>query len=254
MSANLKSSLFYEKNFRWRAGEITRLEGFSDAVFAFAVTLLVVSLEVPHTFSELALLMKGFVAFAICFALLANVWREHTVFFRRYGLQTPFVMFMNCVLLFLVLFYVYPLKFLFTYLVGEWTGGAFSVSHSSQPALTVAQVPALMSMYGLGFAAVYFVLVALYLYAYRLRAELQLDDIEVLKTKSSIIHHSALMIIGTFSTLLALTLPARLSGLSGFVYFLIPVHFTIAGSILGKRLRALEQSRLSQAVAAAHSA
>ena len=29
----------WEENFRWRAGEITRLEGFSDAVFAFAVTL-----------------------------------------------------------------------------------------------------------------------------------------------------------------------------------------------------------------------
>jgi len=40
------------RNFRWRGGEITRLEGFTDAVFAFAVTLLVVSLEVPHTFEN----------------------------------------------------------------------------------------------------------------------------------------------------------------------------------------------------------
>jgi hypothetical protein len=29
-----------EKHFRWRGGRITRLEGFTDAVFAFAVTLL----------------------------------------------------------------------------------------------------------------------------------------------------------------------------------------------------------------------
>jgi hypothetical protein len=34
-----------EPHFRWRGGEITRLEGFTDAVFAFAVTLLVYSLN-----------------------------------------------------------------------------------------------------------------------------------------------------------------------------------------------------------------
>jgi uncharacterized membrane protein len=63
--------------FRWRGGEVTRLEGFSDAVFAFAVTLLVVSLEVPRTFTELAVAMRGFFAFAICFALLFAIWYEH---------------------------------------------------------------------------------------------------------------------------------------------------------------------------------
>ena len=33
--------------FRWRSREISRLEGLSDAVFGFAITLLIVSLEVP---------------------------------------------------------------------------------------------------------------------------------------------------------------------------------------------------------------
>src|SRR6516225_4095824 len=103
-----------EPHFRWRGGEITRLEGFTDAVFAFAVTLLIVSLEVPRTFSQLAQTMKGFVPFAVCFGLLAHVWYRHYIFSRRYGLQTPYTVFLNSVLLFVVLFYVYPLKFLFT--------------------------------------------------------------------------------------------------------------------------------------------
>src|SRR5215471_12135256 len=94
-----------EKHFRWHAGEITRLEAFTDAAFAFAVTLLVVSLEVPKTFSELAGAMKGFVAFAICFTILVQVWYEHYIFSRRYGLQTRYTVFLNSVLIFVVLFY-----------------------------------------------------------------------------------------------------------------------------------------------------
>jgi hypothetical protein len=54
-----------EPHFRWRGGEITRLESFTDAVFAFAVTLPAVSLEVPRTFEELLVAMNGFFRFAI---------------------------------------------------------------------------------------------------------------------------------------------------------------------------------------------
>ena len=48
----------HEKDFHWRGNEIARIEGLSDAVFGFAVTLLVVSLEVPKTFNELSELMR----------------------------------------------------------------------------------------------------------------------------------------------------------------------------------------------------
>src|ERR1700737_2361186 len=95
-----------EPHFRWRGGEITRLEGFTDAVFAFAVTLLVVSLEVPRTFAELVIAMRGFLAFAICFVLLFLIWYEHYVYSRRYGLDDTTVVWLNGALIFVVLFYV----------------------------------------------------------------------------------------------------------------------------------------------------
>ena len=46
--------------FRWRSHEVSRTEGLSDAVFGFAITLLVVSLEVPKTYGELMQTMRGF--------------------------------------------------------------------------------------------------------------------------------------------------------------------------------------------------
>src|SRR5712691_4462845 len=109
--------------FRWRSHDISRIEGLSDAVFAFAVTLLVVSLEVPKTFTELAAAMRGFGAFAISFTLLFMIWFNQYKFFRRYGLQDTISVCLNAVLLFVVLFYVYPLKFLFSYLMNVFTGG-----------------------------------------------------------------------------------------------------------------------------------
>src|SRR3982751_30202 len=95
-----------EERFFWRGQEVLRIEGFSDGVFAFAVTLLVVSLQVPNTFDELLATMRGFFAFAICFWMLFVVWYEHYKFFRRYGLKDNLTMQLSAVLLFVVLFYV----------------------------------------------------------------------------------------------------------------------------------------------------
>src|SRR5216684_1017189 len=98
----------HEPEFRWRGREIARIEGLSDAVFAFAVTLLVVSLEVPRTFEELSDTMLGFPAFGVCFTLLMLIWYAQHTFFRRYGMQDIQTIALNLALLFLVLLYVYP--------------------------------------------------------------------------------------------------------------------------------------------------
>src|SRR3712207_792804 len=114
--------LSHHNEIPWRSHEILRIEGISDAVFAFAVTLLVISLEVPRTFTELWEVMHGFLAFAVSFALLFQIWYAQHLFFRRYALQDRLTITLNAVLLFCVLFYVYPLKFLFAFLVSGFFG------------------------------------------------------------------------------------------------------------------------------------
>jgi len=239
-----------EKHFRWRGGEITRLEGFTDAVFAFAVTLLVVSLEVPHTFAELIAAMKGFVAFAICFAVLVQVWYYHYIFSRRYGLQTTYTVFLNAVLIFVVLFYVYPLKFLFTLVVGEFSGGRTIAPAQLHEMITAEnQASILMVIYSLGFTAVFVLVALLYHYAYTKRVELELNEYETLRTRHAVIFYLSFASIGALVIVAALLLPYRYAGLAGLLYCLNAVVGFTAGSILGKRER-LALERMQSAAAA----
>jgi uncharacterized membrane protein len=99
-----------EEHFRWRGSEVSRVEGFTDAVFAFAVTLLVVALEVPHTFEGLMDVVRGFPAFILCFILLMTFWNAHYRYHRRYGIESAFSRVITMAIIVLVLFYVYPLK------------------------------------------------------------------------------------------------------------------------------------------------
>jgi uncharacterized membrane protein len=229
-----------EEDFRWRGEDVSRIEGFSDAVFAFAVTLLVVSLEVPKTFDELLATMRGFFAFAICFYLLLIVWYEHYKFFRRYGLRDVPIQFLNGAMLFLVLMYVYPLKFLFTLLIEEIFGFAESET------IDLSQWPQLMVIYGAGFVAIQLVFVLMYLRAYSLRATLELDARELSVTREEI--QSALLNIsvGLASVAIAVLGGERLLVWAGYVYLLVFPLQTINGRVMGSR-RKKESSSHSQA-------
>jgi uncharacterized membrane protein len=216
-----------EAGFRWRGHEVTRLEGFTDAVFAFAVTLLVVSLEVPKTYPELLEAMRGFPAFGICFALLAVVWYEHYRYFRRYGLENAMAVMLNCALLFCVLLYVYPLKFMFT-------------AAMSRNAYAEQEIRMLFTIFSAGFSAVFGVFWLLYRYAWSCRKELELTPLEQLRTRHSMMDQSAMVLLGIASILLAQLGSSSAVSMTGLIYFAIPVYHTIAGRIWGRRERSLQ--------------
>ena len=233
------------KKFRWRSHEISRTEGLSDAVFGFAITLLVVSLEVPKTFGELMQTMRGFGAFAISFTLLFMIWFNQYKFFRRYGLEDNLTVCLNAILLFVVLFYVYPLKFLFTFLVSLFTGGGGRV-HLPGGVETfmvdsVDQVSVLMIIFGAGYIAVFGVFVLLYWHAYRQRGALELNELEVFDTRGDIQESALNVAVGTLSVAVAILGRGRYSFVAGMVYMLNAIVLPVHGTLMGKRRRKLEE-------------
>jgi uncharacterized membrane protein len=215
--------------FRNRGEDISRLEGFSDTAFGFAITLLVVSLAAPTRFAELLQLMRGLPAFAVTFFLVATIWYSQYTFFRRYGLGDFATVVLNLVLLFVVLFYVYPLKFLFGL-----------VFQPRADAIRDQDVPTLFLIYGIGFAAVSLVLALLYVHAFRHRAQLQLTPWEEFVTRLSVADNLAMMCVGLLSASLAQVVPAPYTAtVAGFAYFSIALPKTIIGSMRGRRARSL---------------
>jgi uncharacterized membrane protein len=229
--AEHRRGLLPEPYFRWRGGEITRLEAFCDVVFGFALTLLVVSLEVPHSYAEMMAVVRGFVPFAVCFAQLIMIWLGHYRFSRRFGLEDPYTVFLNIVLLFLVLFYVYPLKFVFAFVFAELTGS------DAARGLEFWQVEVMMRVYAIGFAAVFSLFALLYAHAYKLRNELQLNSVEVLQTRSMIQENIIMVVVGTVSFALTYKSPA----MAGWWYFVLGPALGIHGAVYGKRTRLLAE-------------
>jgi hypothetical protein len=229
-----------------RRHEITRVEAFSDAVFAFALTLLVVSLDVPQSYTELIRLMAGFVPFACSFALLTWIWYQHNVFFRKYGLQDPYTVTLNAILLFVVLFYVYPLKFLFTAFFAY-----FIPVLDIRLGISPAQLGTIFAIYGAGFVLIFLMFGLLYLQAYRRRGQLELSTLEVFDVRATGGEHLVSAGVGGIATAIALLAPPPYPVLSGFSYFLMgPAHY-VYGMQVGKRRRALEESLAAPQVAAA---
>ena len=198
-----------------RRREVSRVEGFSDAVFAFAITLLVVSLEVPRTFHDLMSTIRGFPAFAVCFALLFQVWWRHYGFFRSYDLEDGYVIAWTGALLFVVLFYVYPLKFVWSLTLAGLQG-----RNVTDEVITRDQVATLFAVYGAAVISVFSILALLYRHAYQLRATLGLTADEVLATRVMVYSNVGIALWGVLSVILAQVMARaapELVGLAGYV-------------------------------------
>jgi hypothetical protein len=148
------------------------------------------------------------------------------------------------VLLFVVLFYVYPLKFLFTWLFNVFTGGRGLVrltDGTTAEMVEITQTSKLMIIYGVGYVAVFSIFVLLYWHAYRKRAELDLNELERFDTRNEMQESGINVVIGSISLALASIGGPRYAGMSGWSYMLLGPALGIHGFMMGARRSKLEK-------------
>lgn len=216
---------FESTEFRHRGKEPGRLENFSDAIFALAITLLLISTSPPTNFSQVKRFVYELFPFLVCITLIILIWHEHFQFYLRYGLHNSRILVLNTLFLAIVLFYVYPLKFLTKIIILFPIGflvGDQQLLTELKGMIRAQDMGQLMIIYGVGAASVFLVLMYMYRYAYRKADELQLTELERFDTKTSIRTNLLMAVVPVASVILAtIFINSWLAGpLAGFIYFL----------------------------------
>jgi hypothetical protein len=155
--------------------------------------------------------------------MLVWIWHEHNRFFRRYGLQDSLTTTLNAALLFVVLFYVYPLKFMFDSLFAQFLPppSTAPIVRMSLPQLGRASV-----IYGAGFCVLFLLFAALYARAWAKRDELGLTSLEVFEARAVAGHHLVSAGVGAAALIFALVAPVRIVFLSPMMFALMgPAHY-----------------------------
>ena len=212
-----------------------RLEAFSDAVFAFAATLLVVALEVPESFEELEHVMVGFVPFSLSFLALILIWSVHRRLFQRFPMGDRTTVALNSALLFVVLFYVYPLKFLTraiaSMFVGAQAAGGGQVG-------SFGNLARLFIWYGVGFAAIFLLVALLYRHGARRAPELGQGAAEVDDARFFTRHYLLFVAVAALSVAMAATGVGLRAAAPGWIYGLLGPLCGLHGFWSGRRRRA----------------
>ena len=217
--------------FTIRGENPTRLENFSDAVFAFSITLLMISLEVPKTFSGILGLTDELIAFAVTIIPLFLIWQQHRIFFRRFGLDDKNIFKWNTILLFIVLIFIFPLKFLSLFLIRFIGFLFFGGENVFLTMIEGVQVPWLMVYYGIALIGILFVFSRLYNHALNMKDELHLNDYENKLThyyKRLYTHLCFVPITSIVFVLVFMNVNVTIASvISGTLYALTGVVFTI---------------------------
>ncbi|MEP3209562.1 MAG: TMEM175 family protein [Maribacter sp.] len=183
---------------------ISRIEALSDAVFAFAATLLVVSVGMEKSSSVIQIDWLAFIGFGVSFFVLLALWFLHYNFFRRTKYLDEVIIALNAVLLFVVLYYVFPLKSL----INSMTG---------MQRLSFEEVAELFQLYSLGFFLIFLCFCLMYYRAY-IKTKVTEPNHDLLFYSR---HFAIFVLVSALSIIIAKSKVGILWALPGLIYMLL---------------------------------
>lgn len=217
-----------EDGFRNRGAEVTRIEAFYDAAFAFAITLMVISIdEIPDSAENLIEALKSVPAFAASFLLIVLFWAAHSTWSRRYGINDRTSQRLSLLTVFMVLVFIYPMRMVFAafffWITDGWLPAHIEIENGP------GDMRLIIVVFAVAFGSMGLATWALYRHAWKLRASLDLDALETLSTRYSVLRWVAVPIVSAISLILSAVLsllPANslLVATPALVFFLLLIN------------------------------
>lgn len=181
-----------------------RLESVSDAVFAFAATLMVVNISANSNLTSFTNELPNFISFAVSFFVMMAIWKVHYNFFRRTDYIDNWIIALNMILLFTVLFYIFPIRSLLNTGMGR-------------KLISLDLLSNIFQMYSIGFTLIFVSFHLLYLRAFK-KDRAHGKNLKLLFYAR---HFFIFIIVGILSFILAKFQLGLKYGIPGFIYMLL---------------------------------
>ncbi|MFC3092744.1 DUF1211 domain-containing protein [Alteromonas sediminis] len=208
-----------KQQFKMRGEAMTRIEIFVAAAFAFAITMLIISLDdMPRNMDEFKMAIRNIPSFLMSSALIIYVWHIHANWSRHYGLEDRMTVFLSSVLICIVLIFMYPLRLMMQGLFFIVSDGYFPLGIELDG---YDNLRMMFLFYAIGFLALTVNFWALYAYARHLRVKLALSELELKYTRENEISWLLNCVISAAVITVMVFIPDNLLIYSPHLFFLL---------------------------------
>lgn len=225
-----------------RGENMSRIETFVDAAFAFAITMLVISIDaIPQSPPELFALSRDIPAFALSAIVIASIWLAHANWSRTFGLQDSLTIILSLALVMLVLIFVYPIKLMVQATVVFLSDGRLGTDLFANPGWQNNSVADLFLYFSFGLMILSLLILCLYLNTLRYRQPLRLNIEELIYCHRRIIAWAAVALVALTSCIISRFAEDESISMAGYIYtslwILIPLAERAYERFFADRLR-----------------